>query len=257
MRIGPLKQLLNFLRSEVGATEVGLTSQGDEAPSGKDVVALGLPRGQSLWARFAEPPRKKEAIRARIEVIAQSFSHLLELEATRGRIRRRSPTAELRITLKRLASSAAARDAIVLDTRSPIVWGAASGLSAEALGRPKLTLVGRDDRTDEAPGTAAQQQRIALSRRVIREVRALPEIAQLPRGAHLRRSTRAGQVGYLVRSFASIYLLVLVYADPIDELRAEREVARSLSTIESLVLSLPPREPEDGSTRSSEARKRR
>jgi hypothetical protein len=257
MKLPPLQRLLSLLRRELRANESGLSLPGEEAPAGKDVVTLGLARGQTLWAKFSSPPRSKDALRVRMNVIAQSFAHLLELEATRARSRRKTPLAALRVALRDLARAAGARDAIVLDTRSPMVWGAASGLSGEVLGPVRLRLVGPGEAAPVSSAEGTQQRRRALSLQAIAEVRSLAEIRQLPRGAELRRSVRDAEIGYLVRSFASIYLLIVVYPGPFDELRAEREAARALVVIEPLVMALPPPEPADGSSQSSAVRRQR
>ncbi|MBI5534473.1 MAG: hypothetical protein HY898_17240 [Deltaproteobacteria bacterium] len=257
MQVPPIQRLLSLIRRELRAIESGLSLTGEDVPTGKDVVTLGLARGQTLWAKLAGAPRNKDALRARMDVIAQSFAHLLELEATRARSRRKSPMANLRVALRALARASGARDALVLDTRSPMVWGSASGMSGEVLGRARLRLVGSDEQGTGTGAERAQQRRKALSLRAIAEVRSLSEIRRLPRGAELRRSVRDAEIGYLVRSFASIYLLLVVYPGPFDELRAEREAARALQVIEPLVLSLPPPEPTDGSSQSAVRRQRR
>ena len=250
----PIQRLLAVLRRELGASKVGLTTSADDVPDGASVVTLGLPHGLTIWARVrSADDADRNAIRARMELVAQSFSHLLETEATRARARRTSPSTKLRSALRRLAKAAGAIDALVLDTHSPVIWGAASGFSGELLGPPQLHVVGENEAAEQA-SLSAERERIMLSRHAISHVRALPEIERLPRGAHLHRSERSGDVGYLVRSFASIYLLVVVFPGPFEELRAEREAVRALPAIEALVLALPPPEPA-GSSGSAALRK--
>jgi hypothetical protein len=251
----PIQRLLSVLRRELGASRVGLATRPDEVPGDEAVVALGLPHGLTMWALVPASTQDRSAVRARMELVAESFAHLLETEAARARARTASPSTRLRRVLRRLATAAGACDALVLDTRSPMIWGAASGVSGEVLGPPHLRVVAPDEQADEA-SRSAEQERFKLSRHVISEVRSLPVIGQLPRGAHLRRSVRAGEAGYLVRSFASIYLLVLVFPGPFDELRGEREAARALPAVESLVLALPPPEPV-GTSSALALRKRR
>jgi hypothetical protein len=48
----------------------------------------------------------------------------------------------------------------------------------------------------------------------------------------------------VAHSFAGIYLLVLIFDAPFDELRAERAVLDALGRIERLVLALPPHDPD-------------
>ena len=54
---------------------------------------------------------------------------------------------------------------------------------------------------------------------------------------------RDDSYGCVARSFAGIYVLIIVYDGPFDELRAERTVADGLPRIERLVLALPPLDP--------------
>jgi hypothetical protein len=82
-----------------------------------------------------------------------------------------------------------------------------------------------------------------LTRRAIREVRALPALAEIPKGRHLTHMARETAFGYVARSFAGIYLLLVVYEAPFDELRAERAIAEGLPRIERLVMALPPLDP--------------
>ena len=87
-------------------------------------------------------------------------------------------------------------------------------------------------------------RRVLLVRNALSAVRALPHVTNLHKGEHLHESVRAPELSYVVRSFATIYMLLLVFERPFDELRAERSVTHALPTIERLVLALPPREPE-------------
>ena len=84
----------------------------------------------------------------------------------------------------------------------------------------------------------------AASRKAIETVRAMPAIAQLSKGRHLHHLSREDGACFLALSFAGIYVLLLVYDRPFDELRAERAAQEALPTIERLVLALPPLDPE-------------
>ena len=98
-----------------------------------------------------------------------------------------------------------------------------------------------------APGAVEEREvdpSIAVvSRRALYIVRGLPDLAALRKGKHLRHADSAGDVPFVVHSFAGIYLLVLVFDAPLDELRAERAIIEALPRIERLVLALPPLEP--------------
>ncbi|UQA56784.1 hypothetical protein [Polyangium aurulentum] len=98
-----------------------------------------------------------------------------------------------------------------------------------------------DDFAPLAPGDRELLARYAqLARAAIARVRRHPTLAELHHGKHLHEAVREDGFGYLARSFATIYVLLLVYGGPFDELRAERAVLRALPSIERLVVSLPP-----------------
>lgn len=81
-----------------------------------------------------------------------------------------------------------------------------------------------------------------LTRLTIAAVRRLPELDHLHKGAHLHHVERESPY-YLAISFSGIYLLVLIFDAPFDELRAERASQDSMGRIERLVLALPPLDP--------------
>jgi len=74
-------------------------------------------------------------------------------------------------------------------------------------------------------------------------VRGLPGVDALRKGRPLRETVRYADFGYVAHSFAAIYILVLVFESPFDELRAERALNDALPRIERLVLALPPLDP--------------
>jgi hypothetical protein len=78
----------------------------------------------------------------------------------------------------------------------------------------------------------------------IEAVRALPVLDDLRKGRHLHHLVRDSRMAYLAHSFAGIYVLILVFDGPFDELRAERAVIDALPQIERLVLAIPPFDPE-------------
>jgi hypothetical protein len=80
-------------------------------------------------------------------------------------------------------------------------------------------------------------------RKAIHVVRAMPEMTTLYRGGHLNRSVIEPDFALIARSFAAIYVLIVVFRGPFEELRAKHAVTHALPAIESLVLALPPRDP--------------
>jgi hypothetical protein len=102
----------------------------------------------------------------------------------------------------------------------------------------------------EAPANdegLSQSAPAVLSRRAVHAVRGWSELGALRKGKHMRKIERGDgdqQVSLLAHSFASIYIVLVVYGAPFDELRAERAVVEALPRIERLVLALPPLDPE-------------
>jgi len=83
-------------------------------------------------------------------------------------------------------------------------------------------------------------QRAELVRNAIARIHAHPILPQLHCGEHLHEAILEESFGYIARSFATIYVLILVFPGPFDELGAERAMTRALPIIERLVISLPP-----------------
>ncbi len=101
----------------------------------------------------------------------------------------------------------------------------------------------REAREAKAKRAKELWKRRMLARRAIAEVRALPEVVALKKGGHVRHTSRSEDFGCVARSFAAIYVLVLVFDRPFDELTAKRALTHALPTIERLVAALPPLDP--------------
>jgi len=92
-------------------------------------------------------------------------------------------------------------------------------------------------------------------RKAIHVVRAMPEMTMLYRGGHLHRSVIEPDFALITRSFAAIYVLIVVFRGPFEELRAKHAVTHALPAIESLVLALPPRDPPPSTAGASAMRR--
>jgi hypothetical protein len=99
----------------------------------------------------------------------------------------------------------------------------------------------REDRACRARDTWARTTR---ARRAIADVRALPEMPSLHKGGHLRHMTSEPDFGWVARSFAAIYVIILIFEGPFEELLAKRAMTQALPIIERLVAALPPLDPE-------------
>jgi hypothetical protein len=102
----------------------------------------------------------------------------------------------------------------------------------------------RAARADHARRARDAWARMMRARRAIADVRALPEMPSLHKGGHLRHMISEPDFGCVARSFAAIYVIILIFEAPFEELLAKRAVTQALPTIERLVAALPPLDPE-------------
>jgi hypothetical protein len=238
-----LERFLALVRRELGAEQALLLEpdEAQEGPSDEHELRCPIKGGRWIAARFEAPPEGREAKQRRLEMLASTFTFdEVVAEAERGR-RSRPPLARsLQDELEALRERAAAVNAVVIDANSPVVWGAArpDGVMAEGPLATSSQTAARPDVTPSGDGPV-----VVASRRALHAVRSLGELAALHKGKHVRHVANAGEAPLLARSFAGIYLLVLVFEAPFDELRAERAMAESLLRIERLVLALPPLNP--------------
>ncbi len=241
------------------------------AVAAPNVIHAELADGRKLAVAFASTPAAREALARRLDMLLLTFAQSLEDDPSPVRREpRASAVQSLQEELRALAARAQAIDAVVIDAHSPVIWGSATG------GRPVRHDLGNVELVDvglklrDPAGDASRQQLVesgrpasgddpfaeeestpppppsaaaTLTARAIREVRALPGLAEIPKGRHLTHTSREPDFGCVARSFAGIYLLIVVYDRPFDELRAERTIGDGLPRIERLVLALPPLDP--------------
>ena len=260
-----LSRFLELCAREMDARDVRAEPRGTVRPS-TNVLVVPLGERSEVVVTFDEAPADIDARQRRLEMLATAFSAAIEGAGPERpkRVKRRS----LRRELEAVAIRADAIDAVVIDAHSPIVWGAVAGpvaspvtnvipLNEESRARIEriqeshrdliavIDDADEDDASDErtsatpAPGTPSP-----LTTRAVADVRALPATAQLHRGGHLAYNKREEHYGVVARSFAAIYVLILVFDKAFDMLRAERALREGLPLIERLVLALPPFDPE-------------
>lgn len=246
-----LERVVLLARRELGAESVEVGPAAEVAADDPKVMTITLADGRRVVVRFAEPVESKDAVQRRLEMLVSTFSEIMEAPPdSKGDVPRPSVAEALDEELRALAARAMAKDAAVIDAQSPVIWGATSGgARRDPRGQEdELRLLSRRELIDEIERSApanedAGETPPSATERVVDAVRALPQVASLRRGAHLHHLGREGDVGYLARSFAGIYVLVLLFEGGFDELRAERAVTDSLRRIERLVLALPPFDP--------------
>jgi hypothetical protein len=232
-----LDRFLALVRRELGADDARLLEDGEEGVDDACELQCRMADGRGIGARFSAPPPDREEKQRRLEMLVSTFHAVVP--DTNARRRSRPPVEHsLRGELATLCERAGAVNAMVIDANSPVEWGAARPQSAIPLG-PRAPSASSDPADDEQ----AQPDVSIASRRALHLVRSLPDLAALRKGKHLRYVERAGETLLIAHSFAGIYLLVVVFEAPFDELRAERAILEALPRIERLVLALPPLDP--------------
>jgi hypothetical protein len=231
-----------LLRRELGAIDVALVGPAgdDEAPASALAIHTDLGRGFTLRVTLGPTPVDRASVAHRLAVIVESFRELL----TEAIERSPRPTSADRLhdELRGLALAAGATDAVVIDAQSQIVWGAADAPdSRPQVASPLAPVIPLDKRARES---AAPPLPLPATERAVERLRQLPIMASVARGAAaLSHHDRDGDPPVVARSFATIYVLVLVFSAPFDELKAERAIQGRLGLLERLVISLPPLEP--------------
>jgi hypothetical protein len=304
------ERLLKLVIRELGASDAKIVPPGGIVAAANNIVVAQLESRATLVAVFERAPDHADALARKLALIASTFSESAR-DGAEAPVAPRSLREELRVLAKR----AMAVDAVVIDTQSPVIWGAAflelahkrdaelsdmsrsmltnsrdrgaqdwdaSGLLPELEGDgPSLSFDedASSSATNDSVSPEAQKALRALQKSHgqdhgenhldhmhvassfgplvydrIDAVRSLPE--------NQTRSSGKNWVHYQPEQFAvhafGIYLLVVIFEGPFEELRTRRVVSESLPRIEGLVLALPPEEPEPpGATPNVIAMRRR
>lgn len=223
---------------ELGASGVRVREDGAPADDDPLVVSVSLDERRAVEATFAKPPADPADAKRRLLLLARAFeSAIFHGGASRSHD---APERALSEELGALTGRAGAVEAFVIDARSPVIWGSARGLVGTK--EPaEVVKIGRARRSSTPPEPPTLKRKVE---RALNRVRSLPGVANLARGGHIAHLERSRSGGYLARSFATIYVLVVVFEGPIDELRAERAIREHLPAIERIIVSLPPRDPQ-------------
>jgi hypothetical protein len=235
-----LDRFLALVRRELGAEDARVLDADHGIPDGSLELYCRMSDGRGLAVRFALPPPDRDLKQRRLEILVSSFDSVVEGDKPQRRSSRPPVVRVLHEELEALRGRAAAVNAIVIDANSPVEWGAARPQEVIPL-EPRAPAPPQEAEGSESRGS---EPTVAVaSRRALHIVRGLPELAALRKGKHLRHLERVGETPIVAHSFAGIYVLVVVFDAPFDELRAERAIIESLPRIERLVLALPPLDP--------------
>jgi hypothetical protein len=222
MSAPPLLAFLALLQRELGADDAYVQLGGNATDSdGRFFHALD--EATSVVVVFAEPPADGESVHARLAALSATFRTTLDsaVDAV-ARPRQALDYAGQRLDeeLSGLAVRAGAVRAFVFDLDSPVIWGASS-------------------QEEQAPaGSQLLERALLLLRQQGDELRQ----AQ----GHTVRLTLEADVEALARPFAGLYVLALLFREPLSEPIALGAVLHAVGLIERLVLALPPIDPEPG-----------
>jgi len=284
-------RLVELACRDLGAVDARIEIGGRD-PDAPHLVWCPMSNARRLVAVFAAPPPDAAAKRARLEALVATFADLVtEDPEPSAPVRDFRALASRRLDdeLHALAIRTGAVSALVVDDRSPVIWGtseprrvaqedvetalrtAAAAMMADSAGVELESLIDRDPRDVAAALTehgldretvstlhdevqrlqdVSRRRGTATWRSHLLTARAIARIRDAtrarPRTGHLHEIVREEGFGYLARSFATIYTLLLVFDGPLSELRAEGAVLQALPAIERLVLDLPPTDPPRG-----------
>jgi hypothetical protein len=217
-----LHAFLAVLQRELGADDAYL-QLGGRVDDGQGRFFHALGDGTSIVVAFAAPPPDGAAVHARLAALSSTFQKTVEAAAAgAARPRQVMDHARQRLDeeLSGLSARAGAVRAFVFDLDSPVIWGA-STVEGQGVEGSKLV-----ERTSQ----------------LLRERSA--ELRQAH--GHTVRLSLEYSVEALVRPFAGLYVLVLLFRDPLSEPIALGAVLHAVGLIEKLVLALPPIDPEPG-----------
>lgn len=276
-----LLRLLALVKRELDADDAR-AELGGRDPEGDNVIWAPMGDAWRVVAVFDGPPAERAAKEARLRALLSPFS-------THERLSEPPPSAhgerhrlELDEELDRLAERTGARAALVVDERSPVVWGSsaprAEGWDLETMeyavqlaeeaepfgieaarwlaeGAPTAEEL-REAGVDETLGqrwshrfrrvsAIAPEWSVAEWHDALQIAIAIGEARKECRGGKApdRVAAHGDSWGVFGKGFAQIYLLALVFDGAYSELHAEGPLVRALPHIETLVLALPPVDP--------------
>jgi hypothetical protein len=218
-----LHAFLAVLKQELGADDAYI-QLGGKAGDGDGRFFHALGEATSVVVAFAEPPADAAEVHARLAALSATFRKTVESAvAGAARPRQAMDFARQRLDeeLSGLSERSGAVRAFVYDFDSPVIWGASAVEEQHAAaGKPLLeralqALRQRNDELKQAHG-------------------------------HTVRLTLDEGVEALARPFAGLYVLALLFRDPLSEPIALGAVLHAVGLIERLVLALPPIDPEPG-----------
>jgi hypothetical protein len=290
MRQSAMLRFLELLQAELGADDAR-AELGGQDPTDPRLLFTLIPGGFRVVAIYAEPPSEREHKQHKLEELSRGFGHTLSQGSVPAPPPSPADTAQKRLdtALEALRTRTGAVEVVIVDRQSPVLWGAAdpsrheddvseltqigdalhalleSGVDLDAicaLEPADLESRLRDLAVESGPaallGRAVQEHDDTALRHYLLTALSIARAIKESGASHAVRFTHHSvQFGYMVRAFANIYLMVLVFEGAFSELYVESAAIHALPAIEQLMLALPPREPPPAAGRGRVIRMRK
>jgi hypothetical protein len=229
-----LVRFLEIVKKDLEADDVRVEIGGKD-PDDPRLVFCELGGFGRLVVVYRTPPPVPQKLTHRLELLAGTFSGAVTVGTPGGSLTAELATRRLDDALAELAQRVEAKGAVVIDAHSPMIWGNSAG---ELGGRDVLDALETAERAAPSDGVPSPDLLVA---RAIATVRDADDAD--PDHPPVRLAGQKPDFGYLSRSFAATYRLVLAYGGPFSELVAEGTALHALPYIERLVMALPPVDP--------------
>lgn len=213
-----LLRFLDLVMRELGAMDARIELGGKD-PEDARLVFRSSPNGPRVVAVFDREPENRADLESRLEALSETFFGLTEHAVEAVPPSRTPPDIagrRLDDALTRLSERTGAVGAFVFDLASPVVWGASRG--------------------------AAERFEPLIEGTIGRVRRAQAEL----RPGHSSRLTVTGTVECIVRPFAGLYVVALVFDGALSEPVTLGALLHAMPVIERLVMALPPIDPSPG-----------
>ena len=276
-------RFLDLVRRELGALDAR-AELGGKDPDDPRLLFTRLPDGFRLVVVFERCPRDRAGCQARLERLAETFSHTLAVDGPAGGDVKPGPgpaAHRLDAALEALRSRADCAQVIVTDAKSPVLGGssavfrrdddvdllAATGQALEAAAGAGMQLaeliqlepggvveslerLGVEAQAAALLARAARGDEQVAVRHMLLTARAVFRLrGRLADGSNTRWVTHEPEFGYLARVLGNIYQLIMVFDGAFSELHAESALVHAQPVIEQLLFALPPVDPPPHSAR--------
>jgi hypothetical protein len=284
MRQTAMLRFLDLVRKELDAQDTRAELGGLD-PDDERLLWARVAGGFRIVAVFDLPPPNRDDKQAHLDHLVASFSQTLtQTSLPPPPNPPETPAKRLDEALEALRARTGAISVVIIDGHSPVMWGASNperhsddvgdlvktgdaihALLAADVDLDAICALRGPDATRRLRELSVRGEALALLAHVLEGsddtavrhdlltclavARTRHEVSGPTPTPSSRWVHHDVQFGYLVRGFANIYLLVLVFEGAFSELYVESAVVHTLPAIEQMLLALPPLDPGPGAKR--------